>query len=236
MHREHYRWDSPALGRSMELLWYGNWGRPMLIFPTSLGTCSQNEDCGLFREGLAAKVDAGEVQVCSVDAIDGEIWYNRGAHPAWRMHRYLQWERYLLEEVLPLIRHKAQREDVIVYGASWGAFHAMNFALRHPEAVSRVVTFSGMYDLHRMLDGHWDDSCYFNCPTAYVPNYPQDAIDRTRHIGFVLATGEQDHLVQDTRHFAGVLRGKGLNVVEEIWGGVFGHDWNFWAQHLPRFV
>ena len=47
-------------------------------------------------------------------------------------------------------------------------------------------------------------------------------MDRTRHIGFVLATGEQDHLVQDTRHFAGVLRGKGLNVVEEIWGGVFG--------------
>jgi esterase/lipase superfamily enzyme len=66
----------------MELLWYGNWGRPMLIFPTSLGTCSQNEDCGLFRQGLAGKVDGGDVQICSVDAIDGEIWYNQGAHPA----------------------------------------------------------------------------------------------------------------------------------------------------------
>src|SRR4029079_17013272 len=106
------------------------------------------------------------------------IWYNQGAHPGWRLQRYLQWERYLLEEVLPLIRHKAPREDGILYGASWGAFHAMNFALRNPGVASRVICFSGMFDLHRMLDGWWDDTCYFNCPTAYVPNYGDEQIDR----------------------------------------------------------
>jgi esterase/lipase superfamily enzyme len=37
MHREHRVWDSPSLGRPMELIWYGHWGRPVLAFPTSLG-------------------------------------------------------------------------------------------------------------------------------------------------------------------------------------------------------
>jgi hypothetical protein len=43
-----------------------------------------------------------------VDAIDGEIWYNRGPIRA-GASRYLQGSA-TLEEVL-LIKHKAQRED-----------------------------------------------------------------------------------------------------------------------------
>jgi esterase/lipase superfamily enzyme len=38
--------------------------------------------------------------------------------------------------------------------------------------VSRVVAFSGIYDVHKFLNGYWDDNCYFNCPTAYIPNMP----------------------------------------------------------------
>lgn len=235
MIREHHRWQSPALGRPMDLLWYGNWGRPVLAFPTSLGSASQNEDMGLIA-GLAGKIDGGEVQVCCVDAIDGEAWYNEGAHPAWKVRRYLQFDRYLTDEVYPLIRTKAEREDVVLFGASFGAYHAMNFAFRHPERASRVVAFSGLYDVHRFLHGHWDDDCYFNCPTAYVPNLPEYEVRRLAHVGFVVATGEHDHLVEENRAFADLLRSKGLNVHAEFWPGVFGHDWPYWAQHLPRFL
>lgn len=235
MHREHHRWDSPSLGRPMELLWYGNWGRPVLAFPTSLGSAYQNEDCGLF-DGLAAKVDAGEIQVCCVDAIDNEHWYNQSAHPGWKVHRYQQFSRYLETEVIPLIRNKSQREDVVTFGASFGAYHAMNFAGRHPDLVSRVVCFSGLYDVHRFLHGWWSDDCYFNCPTAYFPNLDGDSLERMRHIGFVIATGEQDHLIGENRWFAEMLTGKGLNVVGEFWPGVFGHDWPYWKGNLPRFV
>ena len=235
MHREQHRWDSPSLGRPMELLWYGNWGRPLLAFPTSLGSAYQNEDCGLM-EGLQQKVDAGEVQVCCVDAIDGEHWYNQNAHPGWKIHRYQQYLRYLETEVIPLVRQKAQRDDVVTFGASFGAYHAMNFAGRFPHLVSRVVCFSGLYDIHRFLHGFWSDDCYFNCPTAYFPNLDGEALDRMRHIGFVIATGEQDHLIGENRWFAEMLSGKGLNVVGEFWPGVFGHDWPYWKGNLPRFV
>src|SRR6202022_5125108 len=47
MNREYVKWDSPILGRSMELLRFGHAGRPMIWFPTSKGRFYQNEDFGL---------------------------------------------------------------------------------------------------------------------------------------------------------------------------------------------
>ena len=47
MQREYIAWDSPALGRKMELLWFGHGGEPMIWFPTSQGRFYQNEDFGL---------------------------------------------------------------------------------------------------------------------------------------------------------------------------------------------
>jgi esterase/lipase superfamily enzyme len=235
MHMEHHQWFSPSLQRPMELLWYGSWGRPLLIFPTSMGGCRQNEDGGLIRS-LADKIDGGEIQVCSVDSIDTEHWYNDWAHPSGKVARYVQFDRYLSDEVVPLIQRKAERGDVVTFGASFGAYHAVNFAGRHPDLVSRVVAFSGVYDIHRFLHGYWDDNCYFNCPTAYMPNLPDEAVARMKHIGWVIATGENDHLIAENRWFAAMLAGKGLNVHAEAWEGVFGHDWPFWNQHLRRFV
>ncbi len=220
----------------MDLLWYGNWGRPVLAFPTSTGGCGQNEDFGLFRGGLEGKIDAGEVQVCCVDGVDGEAWANDEAHPGWKVWRHTQYDRYLETEVAPFIAAKAQRGDLITYGASLGGYHSVNFACRHPERVSRCIAFSGIYDIHRFLHGYWDDTCYFNCPTAYVPNLPPEWVDRLGHIGFVIATGEPDHRAQANRDFAATLAAKGLNVYAEIWPGVFGHDWPFWREHLARFV
>ena len=235
MHREHHRWESPALERSMEVLWYGNWGRPLLMFPTSHGSVTQNEDFGLVGS-LADKIDAGEMQICCIDTIDQETWYNDMAHPADRAKGHDRYDHFLASELIPFIRNKAGRDDIMIYGASFGAYHAVNFSFRHPEMVSRCIAFSGVFDIHQFLDGYWDDTCYFHCPTAYVPNWNQEWVDRAGKTGIVLATGENDHLVQKTRDFAGMLQSKGVTVEHEIWQGVFGHDWPFWREHLRRFV
>ena len=44
MYREHVRWYSPSLGRDMEYLWFGKFGRPVMLFPTSAGRYYENED------------------------------------------------------------------------------------------------------------------------------------------------------------------------------------------------
>ena len=235
MHKEQHEWTSAALDRRMQLLWYGHWGRPVLAFPTSLGHAGQNEDFGLIR-GLADLIDGGAIQVCCVDAVDEEAWYNRGATPEQRVRRHDQYDRYLSLEAVPFIARKAERSDLIVYGASFGGYHAMNFALRHPDQASRVVAFSGLFDIHRFLNGYWDEMCYHHCPSAYVANYPPEWVGKASRLGLVVATGEHDHLAPETRRFSDLLRSKGIPVQSELWSGVNGHDWPFWIEHLRRFV
>src|SRR5688500_13291569 len=106
MHREYLHWDSPTLGRSMELLWFGRSGRPMIWFPTSQGRFYQNEDFGLVG-AVSDLIDAGAIQVVCVDSVDAESFYATGRHPRERMARHDQYDRYLLEEVVPRLRARA---------------------------------------------------------------------------------------------------------------------------------
>ena len=235
MHREYVRWWSQSLHRDMEFLWFGHWGRPLVMFPTSGGRFFENEDFGLVG-ALADKVEAGELQIVCPDSVDNESWFNKWAHPADRVRRHEAFERYLRDELFPYIRNRAARSDPMVYGASFGAFHAANFAGRNPELVSRAIVFSGKFGIQELLDGYWDDACYFNCPTAYLPNLDGSWVQRLSRVQWVVATGEYDSLVGDNRHFSWLLGSKGIPHHFELWPGVFGHDWPWWKEHLRRFV
>lgn len=235
MYREYVRWWSPSLGRDMEYLWFGKFGRPVMLFPTSCGRFFEAEDSRL-ADVLADRVEGGDIQLICVDSIDNESWYNRHTHPGVRAARHAQYDAYLRNELVPYIFNRAQRGDLTVYGASFGAYHAANFAARYPDVVSRAICFSGMYDIHQFLDGYWDEGCYFHCPTAYIANMDGEWVGKLSRIGWVIATGEYDTLVQGTRDFSALLGWKGIPNHCEIWGGVFGHDWPWWRENLRRFV
>ncbi|MBV9497169.1 MAG: esterase family protein [Acidobacteria bacterium] len=235
MYREYVRWHSPSLGRDMEFLWFGKFGRPVMLFPTSGGQYSENEDRGL-AASLEDKVDNGEVQLILADAVNNESWYNKSVHPAVRAARHAQYDAYLRHELVPYIFNRAQRGDLAVYGASFGAYQAANFAARYPDVVSRAICFSGVYDIHSFLDGYWDETCYFNCPTSYIPNMNAEWAAKLARVGWVIATGEHDSLVQQNRDFSALLGSKGIPSYLEIWPGQFGHDWPWWREHLRRFV
>ena len=235
MQREHVRWWSPSLGRDMDLLWFGHSGRPVLMFPTSAGRFYENEDMHL-AGSLSHKVDAGEIQLALVDSVNNESWYNKGVHPAVRAARHMQYDAYLRNELVPYVHNRAQRGDLAVYGASFGAYLAANFAARYPDVITRAVLFSGVYDIHSFTDGYWDENCYFNCPTAYIPNMDGEWVGKLSRVEWVIATGEHDTLVQQNREFSGLLWAKGIPNYLEIWNGVFGHDWPWWREHLKRFL
>ena len=234
MQRTHEAWNSPALGRPMELLWFGWSGFPVLMFPTSQGRFFQYEDTGLVGR-LADKLERGYLQLVCLDSIDGESWYNEAAPPALRGKRHEQYDAYLLDEVVPYVRNRAQRGAVGTFGCSFGAYHAANFAARHPEVVTKAVCFSGIYDVHRFVDGYWDDTDYFNSPASYIPNMDAWWTARLGHIDWIVATGEYDSLVDENRRFAEILSAKGIPNHCEIWPGVFGHDWPWWNEAVRRF-
>ena len=94
MYREYVKWDSPILGRSMELLRFGHAGRPMIWFPTSKGRFYQNEDFGLVG-AVADLVEDGRLQVICVDSVDDESFYAAQKHPSERIARHDQYDHYL---------------------------------------------------------------------------------------------------------------------------------------------
>jgi esterase/lipase superfamily enzyme len=148
----------------------------------------------------------------------------------------VQYDSYLRNEMVPYIFNRAQRGDLAVYGASFGAYHATNFAARYPDVVNRAILFSGVYDIYSAVDGYWDDNCYFNCPTAYIPNMSAEWVGKLSRVNWVIATGEYDSIVQKNHDFSQLLWAKGIPNYLEIWPGVFGHDWPWWREHLRRFV
>ena len=234
MKRSYGSWMSPSLGRTMEYLWFGDRGRPLLMFPTSMGTFYQNEDFGLVG-ALADKVDAGYLQIICVDSVDEESWYNKAVPPARRARRHDDYDRYLRDEMLPLIESRTGG-NVAACGASFGAYHAANLAGRHPGRVTRAICFSGLYDVYQYLNGYWDELCYYHTPAAYIASMDADWCARLNQVEWVVATGEKDSLIGQNREFADLLRRKGINCQAEFWPGVFGHDWPFWKEHLRRFI
>ena len=59
-------------------------------------------------------------------------------------------------------------------GCSFGAYHAVNFALRHPDVIRRTIGLSGLYDMRMFMDGYYDENFYFNNPIDFTANLGND--------------------------------------------------------------
>ena len=231
LQRDYIKEYSHSLGRDMEILHFGHAGTSLLVFPTSMGRFYQWEDFGLVG-GLADYIDSGAVQLVCVDSVDGESWYAKDRPPAERVLRHLQYERYIVDEVLPRMPGPP-----IACGASFGALHAVLLAARQPTRIAGFIALSGAYDTARWLDGYHDDNAYFTNLFAFLPGLTDEAYLgplRAQHPK-VIATGEQDPNVEDSRRLGGLLRDKGVQVGLEIWPG-WAHDWPYWKDMMRRYL
>jgi esterase/lipase superfamily enzyme len=227
---------SHRLGTNIDFVWYGDRGHPVILFPTSGGTHLENEDRGLIK-AINSKIDDGDIQAICVASVNNESWGRKDLPIGERLRRHDLYDRFLAEEFVPWVTTHAKSRELVVYGASMGGFHSVNFAARHPELVKRAIAFSGLFDVQKIFDGgHWDELCYYHSPTHFIPNMDEGWCRKLRQVEWVIATGELDSLVGETRRFSDILRSKDIPVHEEVWPGVFGHDWPFWQSHLPRFV
>lgn len=237
MHRTHHRWYSQTLTRDMDLLVFGHAGPPMLVFPSSMGAFFEYEDRGMI-DAVAYKLEHGSLQLFCVSSVDSESWYNRRAHPRDRVRRHLQYESYILGDVVPLVHHLNPHGSIGVTGCSFGAYHAMIFALRHPYTFTSCVAMSGAFDITQFLDGYFDEDCYFLNPPSFLANL-SDAyyLDQFRRNKFVLATGEWDICRAANESFSGLLHQKAIPHSLHVWGNGAKHDWPDWqpmaAAYLP---
>lgn len=235
MKRDYRTWRSPALDRDMELLVFGERGTPVVVFPTSMGRFYQWEDFGMIAH-LQPRIDDGLIQVWCVDGIDRESFYNKEAAPLDRARRHLAYDRYLCAEVVPAIRAENADPALELLGASFGAFHAVTLATRHPGIARRTIGLSGAYDASRWLDGLREHDAYFANPLAFLPGLADEELLRPlRRTEFVIATGEEDPNVAGSRQIVAALQSKGVPASLHLWNG-WAHDWPFWKEMVDTFL
>jgi esterase/lipase superfamily enzyme len=236
MNREYHKWHSWRLGREMEMLVFGYAGLPVLVFPTSCGRFFEFEGNGMV-EAVRGEVEAGRLQFFCVDSVDAESWYNRSVGPRWRIARHVQYQEYILNEVVPLIRGKNQNPKLASLGCSFGGYHAANIALRHPDIFTGFLALSGAFDLSNFLGGYHDSDCYFNQPIQYLHNMTDPwFFEHYRRNQYVLAAGDWDICLGQTERMASLMRWKEIPVTFDVWGERQEHDWPLWKRMIQRYL
>lgn len=242
MNREYHCWYSQRLERDMEWLLFGHAGAKVLIFPTREGRFYEYENLGIV-DVLADKIDAGHLQLACLDSIDRETFYCDWRHPADRIQRHIQFEEYVLQEVLPFLARRNDHPCTIAHGCSLGAFHAANIAFRHPYLFQKLCAFSGRYDLtlavesfHNLFNGYYDDNIYFNTPTHFLSGLDCAwRLEHLRRMDIVLAIGKEDPFLGNNHHLSHLLWSKGIGHALHEWDGR-AHQGRSWRQMARIYV
>lgn len=236
MNREYHKWHSPVLQREMEMLVFGHGGMPTIVFPTSMGRFFDYENRGMIA-AISHKYDNGQMQAFCVDSVDSESWYNKQAPPRSRVERHMQYERYILTEVLPFVRERTGAERIAVTGCSFGGYHSVNFTLRHPDLVHTCISLGGAFDISSFVAPYWDQDVYFHNPVDYMRNLEDEWYLSLYREGLrlVLATGENDICLEENLKLSNILNRKGIPNHLDVWGNGTGHDWPWWQQMARKF-
>ncbi len=238
MQKDVTRWYTPRLEQDVQVVRWGDYGTPVLLFPTAGGDAEEVERFHLIRV-LEPLIEGGRIKVYSTDSVAGSAWIS-GSHSA-EFCSLLQnrFDEFVYEEVASAIRSDCNSDDIeiITAGASIGAFNAVATVCRHPDAYKLAIGMSGTYDLSKYLDGRMNQDFYFSSPLHYLPNLegPQLAMLQKRLI--LLPSGEGDYEdIGESWRIASVLGAKGVPNRVDPWGPEWRHDWDTWREMLPKYL
>jgi esterase/lipase superfamily enzyme len=207
----------------------------LLAFPPCQGRFFDWEQHGLVA-ALAGRLNQGRLQLFCVDSIDGETWFAEDRPVRDRARRQGQYDQYLRAEVLPFTRHANGHPFLTVAGASIGAYHAVNFAFRHPHEVGRVLSLSGLWDIKWATGGYSDDTVYFHNPCDFIAHeHDPGRLDALRRMDIIFAVGEDEYVRPVAERLSSLLWHKGVGNALRVWRGVT-HDWGCWQRMLDRYV
>jgi esterase/lipase superfamily enzyme len=233
----HETWHSERIGEQLNLVRWGEFGTPVVVFPTAGGDAWEVERNGLIG-ALSPLLAAGRIKVYSIDSVSGRSWL-RGDDPRHSMWLQNRFDEVVAHEVVPAIRADCGSDsvEVISAGASIGAFWALEVLCRHPDVFTAAIGMSGTYDLSKWLHGHWSGDFYFSSPIDFLPGLEGPALEMLRARFAVLASGSGEWESPDeTRRIGEVLARKGIPHRIDIWSEDHPHDWATWREMLPLYL
>jgi esterase/lipase superfamily enzyme len=227
------------------VLAYGHYGRPLVAFPSENGEPHDWEDRGMV-EAIASLLDDGKVKLYCVPSFDRDSW-TRGDLPIEeRARRHGHYEWWVLTKLVPFVQADSQTHELMAAGASFGAYHSVNFCLKRSDLFPLAIGLSGVYDVSVQGGGERAEAVYFNNPMDYVANLHGDHLDwlcRQANVLLVCGQGQWEDTtgaLDSTQRFGALLAEKGIPHEVDLWGHDVPHDWPSWrrqlAHHLPRFL
>jgi esterase/lipase superfamily enzyme len=224
---------------------HGHYGRPLVAFPSENGGPFDWEERGMV-DAIWPLIDAGRVKLYCLPSYDEASWTRSDLPLEERAQRHGHFEWWLLTRLVPFVQADAHTHECMLAGASFGAYHAANFCLKHADLFPLAICLSGVYDVSVQGGGHRGDAVYFNNPMDYVSNLGGDHLGWLRdHVSILLVCGQGQWedttgALDSTRRFGALLHEKGITCEVDLWGHDVPHDWPSWrrqiAHHLPRFT
>ena len=161
MHVEFLSHWSGHLNREMYVNRYGHAGMPVVVFASSGGSHNEYADFGMI-EACSWFIETGKIQFFTLSSVDSESWLADWKAPHDRAEMHRAYERYVIEEAIPFIKHKTGWFDpMMTTGCSMGAYHAVNFFLQHPDVFNKVIALSGVYDARFFVGDCLDDEAIY---------------------------------------------------------------------------
>lgn len=236
MKRDYRKWWSPSLGRDMEMLIFGDSGIPILALPGNNGRFFDWEDNGLI-DAIEYQINEGYNSVYCLDSVDFESLLNTEVDPYVRIMRQKQYEGFLVDEVIPLIKEESTSSFIMASGIHLGAYQVMSLALRYPHKIDKAIAIDGEFDIKVFLDDFYDENVYFFNPVDFLPNLNDvDILNKVRETDIRIVCGEHSKKLETSKKISQQLWHKGVQHALDIWPDGKDDNWETWGDMLKRHV
>lgn len=236
--KETFRWVSPHVEQQVQLVRWGSFGAPVLLFPTAGGDAEEVERFKLIHV-LQPLIEAGRIKVYSTDSIAGKAWTSKQHSAEYCSHLQNMFDSLVYREIVPAIRKDCNSAEIeiVAAGASIGAFNAVASVCRHPDVFRLAIAMSGTYDLSKYLEGRFIQDFYFASPLHFLPGLEDPILEQLQKRFILMPSGEGDYEdIGESWRMAKVLGAKGIPNRVDNWGPEWHHNWVTWREMLPKYL
>lgn len=231
--------ESGTLQRKFDIGVYGHFGLGLLMFPAFSDNPFEYEENGLINS-LEQYITHGKVKIYTLPSINGESWLDNSISHEQRSEMHYHYNTFIIEELLPFVYNDCGGPiPLLTSGCSIGAYHAANTYFRRPDLFIGTIALSGFYDISRITDGFFNENCYFNSPSHYLPNlndnYWLSFLKSRHHCYFYSGSGENED-PGETEKLASLLQSKEIPHQSDIWGEECGHNYDTWKNMLIKII
>jgi len=224
----------------MNLMQYGKGGVPIIAFPTDQGTYDEWENHGMI-EALAYQLEESLNSLFNLETMDYECLLNMDIEPEERLKRYLSYQTFIIDELIPFVHKESGSSFIILAGVGFGAYHAANLIFKNPDKFGKFIGMDGLYDVTPYMGGFYNDTVYYNSPLHFLPRMDDSNIlAKYEKLDLRLITSNTNPTFEDhTERFSNVLEEKMISHIfdqkdPDLDGGL--EEWEFWKEIFKRHI